>query len=385
MLRRFFNKTHSKCRLEGKCSGCEWITTPFNTQHRQLQNEARQLIEEYQLEWTFEIPITECGSTGERIVTDLSFQRTGSGHVLGLYDMERENILSITECPALVPELQDLVKELDNHPPPIERASIRLRVNPHGQRGLWIDASNLDIRTLLNERTWLKHWMQDAHIEMGQRRKYVQTLGDGLSLEAPLQRQWFSTFHPINNQEYPLWSVVGGFSQPSVKGTKILIGKIFSLIEHHSLQNRWLEFGAGAGTFTLPLSTMVSSIVATETSKLAREALNTASKHAKCTNITVSPINLQRNSAQSVALIEQADTLLVDPPRSGLTHTLNTIESSSSRPLHIVYVSCYGRTLFKDGEALRKLGYKLVHLEGVDQFPNTPHCEWVSLWKHSEA
>ena len=385
MFRRFFNNTHTKCPLEGKCSGCEWLTTPFNTQHHQLQHVARKLIEEYNIQWNAEIPIAECGTTGERIVTDLSFQRTDSGHVLGLYDMDREQILSIKECPALVPELQDLLKELNQYPPPIDRASIRLRINPHGQRGLWIDASNLDIRTLLNERKWLKYWMQDAHIEMGQRRKYVQTLGDGLSLEAPMQRQWFSTFHPIDNREYPLWSVVGGFSQPSVKGVKVLVAKIFTLIQQHSLQDRWLEFGSGAGTFTIPISTMVSSIVATETSKLAREGLVTAAKMAKCSNISVSPLNLQRCTQQSVELIEQSDTLLVDPPRSGLTHTLNTLRSATRRPKHIVYVSCYGRTLFKDGVELQRLGYQLVHIEGVDQFPNTPHCEWVSLWKQTET
>lgn len=385
MLKRFFNKTHSKCALEGKCSGCEWITSALNTQHRQLQQEAQNLIESYNIRWNDEVPITECGSTGERIVTDVSYQRLDSGHVLGLYDMDREHIVSIKDCPALVPELQELLKELDKHPPPIERASIRLRINPHGHRGLWIDASNLDIRTLLNEKKWLKHWMQDAHIEMGQRRKYVQTLGDGLSLEAPLQRQWFSTFHPLEGHEYPLWSVVGGFSQPSVKGTKVLVAKLFALVQQHNLHNRWLEFGAGAGTFTLPLSRIVSSIVATETSKLARDGLSKAAKQAKCTNITISSINLQRNTPESVELMQQADTLLVDPPRSGLTHTLNTLQTSNPRPTHILYVSCYGRTLFKDGAELQRLGYELVHIEGIDQFPNTPHCEWISIWKQSET
>jgi 23S rRNA (uracil1939-C5)-methyltransferase len=57
-----------------------------------------------------------------------------------------------------------------------------------------------------------------------------------------------------------------------------------------------------------------------------------------------------------------------------------TLAKASRKPDTIVYVSCHAQTLIKDGMNLMELGYQLRHIEGVDQFPNTPHCEWVTLW-----
>ena len=99
--------------------------------------------------------------------------------------------------------------------------------------------------------------------------------------------------------------------------------------------------------------------------------------------MTVSPLNIQRQTEQSIELVEQADGLFVDPPRSGLGHTIQTLEKVEDKPHYILYVSCHGRTLCMDGQAFQSMGYTLDYIEGVDQFPHTPHCEWISLWKRT--
>ena len=211
-----------------KCVNCVWINHSLN---RQIQTKTKlmtSLLNESMIQHDVTINIQECGKLSQRIVTEVSFQRDGNHHHLGQYDVDQDLIQPIRECTALDEDLLAFVNDLDDNPPPIDSAGIRMRINPHGQRGLWIDASNMDIRILLNQQHWLKHWMQSVHVEMGQQRKYVQALGQGLSLEAPMLRNWFSTFNPIEDTEFSLWSVVGSDSQPSVRGTKILLQKVLN-------------------------------------------------------------------------------------------------------------------------------------------------------------
>ncbi len=383
MLSSLFGKKSNLCPLANQCSGCEWITTPLSTQQINKATEMTNLLLEYDIPHSEKITVASLGVSAERLFVDLSFERVGDQAILGLYDIEREHLVDIGRCPATTKDVQDLIEALRDDPPPIDRASFRLRVNPHGQWGLWIDAANIDIRTLLNEARWLTRWMDKAHIELGQRRKYLQQSNQRLKLEAPFLRHWFSTYLPSTNQQFILWSVVGGFSQPSTKGVKYLVQQIERLMQPYSDLGTWLEFGSGSGTFTLPLSHLVQKVIATESSPLARKALTQALKHHKVENVVVSPLNIQRQTKASVELLEQADAMLVDPPRSGLGHTLQTIEKATRKPQVILYVSCHGRTLCKDGQQLRTMGYALQQIQGIDQFPNTPHCEWISVWVHN--
>jgi 23S rRNA (uracil1939-C5)-methyltransferase len=80
-------------------------------------------------------------------------------------------------------------------------------------------------------------------------------------------------------------------------------------------------------------------------------------------------------------LVERAgrpDTLIVDPPRSGLSQKVvrRIIETG---PRRIVYVSCNPTTLAPNAAQLVEAGYALRRVRPVDMFPQTPHIECVAL------
>lgn len=193
----FNRRPQNSCPKAGICSGCEWITTPRSQQLQQKKSHFQQLwLHEGLPNFSERLAILDIGKQELRVVCDLSFQRNHPTSTLGFFDMDREKLIDIDACPALVPDLQNFVQDLASNPPPIDRASFRLRVNQHGQRGMWIDAANIDIRTLLNEKRWLRKWMKDAHIEMGQKRKYVLDTPLEILLDDPILRSWFSTYSP---------------------------------------------------------------------------------------------------------------------------------------------------------------------------------------------
>src|SRR5947208_4555326 len=80
-------------------------------------------------------------------------------------------------------------------------------------------------------------------------------------------------------------------------------------------------------------------------------------------------------------LVERAGrphTVLVDPPRSGLSQKVvrRIIEAG---PRRIVYVSCNPTTLAPNAAQLVESGYALKRVRPVDMFPQTPHIECVAL------
>lgn len=81
---------------------------------------------------------------------------------------------------------------------------------------------------------------------------------------------------------------------------------------------------------------------------------------------------LQRRSVQ------RTDTLLLDPPRTGLsTEAMSgTIGLKAGR---VVYLSCDPATLARDVKRFVEAGYHLDHIEAFDLFPNTAHIETLAV------
>jgi 23S rRNA (uracil1939-C5)-methyltransferase len=84
-------------------------------------------------------------------------------------------------------------------------------------------------------------------------------------------------------------------------------------------------------------------------------------------------------------LVQEAgrpDTVVVDPPRSGLSQKVvrRIIEAA---PRRIVYVSCNPTTLAPNAAQLVEAGYRFVRVRPVDMFPQTPHIECVALLERS--
>ena len=79
-------------------------------------------------------------------------------------------------------------------------------------------------------------------------------------------------------------------------------------------------------------------------------------------------------------LRDTADTIIVDPPRSGISReAMDAIARLGAG--RIVYVSCDPPTMARDARRLLDGGYRLVSLRGFDLFPNTPHVESVGVFE----
>ena len=69
-----------------------------------------------------------------------------------------------------------------------------------------------------------------------------------------------------------------------------------------------------------------------------------------------------------------ADAVIVDPPRSGLSDTV--VNALNEHPVDLLlYVSCHPATLARDLAKLHGGAYQMKSVQAFDMFPQTPHVE----------
>jgi 23S rRNA (uracil1939-C5)-methyltransferase len=82
--------------------------------------------------------------------------------------------------------------------------------------------------------------------------------------------------------------------------------------------------------------------------------------------------------ALATARLTRETTVVVDPPRTGLSKPVAAALAAS--PLsRIVYVSCDVATLARDLKVFTAAGFEVVELAGFDLFPNTAHVEMLAV------
>lgn len=131
---------------------------------------------------------------------------------------------------------------------------------------------------------------------------------------------------------------------------------------------------AGVGLFTLPLSRRYKRVGAVEGDRIAARYLRQ--------NLNDSAMGDGKNEIENVSvegwienLPPQADRVIIDPPRTGLTAVVR-LALIDRRPRRLTYVSCHAATLARDLKSLLR-GFVIESITFLDLFPQTGHLETV--------
>jgi len=157
-----------------------------------------------------------------------------------------------------------------------------------------------------------------------------------------------------------------------------LVGRLVEAVVRAAGRGRAaLELYAGSGLLTGALARGFGRVVAVEGNPVAAADLR---RNVARTG--------QRGVEVRAAAVEDAlpalagfrfDCAVVDPPRSGLGARARE-GLLRLAPARVVYVSCHPAALARDLRLLSQTGgYRLVGVEGLDLFPQTPHLESVAV------
>lgn len=347
------------CRHQNQCNGCSKLELPLDAQRtnkiQQLQEAAGVPVE-----------LVDGPALHFRDRTDLTLTEGR----LGFYDKSRD-IFRLEKCEIYSPELQSFYDDFARDLPAIKKGSLRLRTGLNNERGLWLDFANTDIKSLLDDGKWLHSLLEkNIEIEIGQKKKRLETTPEGLKLKNPKMKPWFSTIE--GEKEIPLQCFVSSFTQPSRRWNAIMMKVFLKNLPAQKL--KWLEVGSGIGNFTRALLHRGDTVVAVENDAYAVEALRENTKD-------YGP-EIHAHDYQRINLGQSYDAILCDPPRSGLGRLTDAILDKP--PQFLFYVSCDLDSWKRDmGNLDSGLGkkFRLDKLLLIDQFPHTPRAELLSVFQ----
>ena len=139
-----------------------------------------------------------------------------------------------------------------------------------------------------------------------------------------------------------------------------------------------LDLYCGIGTIGLSIASPETHLIGIE---IIPEAIEDAKINAKENGMVHAHFYASDASdAQAILKKEslQADAVIVDPPRKGLSPAVIDYLGKLS-PSRIVYISCDPDTLARDIVRFRAVGYDTDFVQPVDLFSRTGHCECVTL------
>jgi len=157
----------------------------------------------------------------------------------------------------------------------------------------------------------------------------------------------------------------------------LLTDRLFDEVRNH-VSGLLFDLYCGTGVIGLIAAGQAERIVGVDS---VEENIRVAQRNAERNGITNASYHLD-NTNHFLAFHEGPvpDTVIVDPPRSGLAPKLIRKLNRLAAP-KIVYVSCNPTTFLADLEQFE--GYELKQATAFDMFPQTPHVEMVTLLERS--
>lgn len=164
------------------------------------------------------------------------------------------------------------------------------------------------------------------------------------------------------------------FFQVNSEQAEVMVDKVIEglQLDEHSLV---ADLYSGAGTFSIALAKRVDDVFAVES---AASSVRDLRRNAESNDVWIDVIG--GDTARELPTLGGLDALVVDPPRAGLAE--GVAESiAAAGPRRVAYVSCNPATWARDVTRLEACGYRLVKADPIDLFPQTYHCELVSIFE----
>ena len=332
------------CPFFGLCGGCESHDIPIDEYLKMKMNKIKEALAHKAIQCHIN-PIISIPDKTRRRVTF-----TYNSHCFGFNKKKSHQLIDITQCRLLVPELEDLILPLKE---------LSQKIGNSGKVSVLMTDIGADIS-----------FSMAPQKDKKKKKKFldVNTLEEisFFCQKNPVVRFVFNG--EIIFQAVQLSTPSHVFLQPSVMGEETLVRLV---LENLKNAHKVFDLFCGLGTFTIPIHQAGIKVkgfdITTETiAFLQRKGIS-----AEVRDLFRNPLSIEELNA--------ADTIVLDPARSG-AHALCQNLALSNVP-KIVMVSCNPSTFARDARTLINGGYRLVQITPVDQFIFSSHLELVGIFE----
>ncbi|MCQ2562140.1 MAG: hypothetical protein MJ158_00770 [Alphaproteobacteria bacterium] len=307
----------NKCPFFNICGGCDFDFTDENYKQQKLSVLPH-------------IDITDSviwGEFGQRRRADFAFD---DKH-FGFYKKQSKDIIDISKCMNIVPEINDIIPYLSKLPW-CGTGSVLVTLCENG-----IDVSvSADIPFFNTE---LKNAIEKLPNNI------IRFCWNGKII-----RNYITPI--INFDDNTVEYTINAFLQPTKQTEKALRDLV---IKHCINAKRVVDLFCGLGNFTFATKATGYDIVGNGIKR----------------DLFKKPLTAKQ--------LNNFDVIIMDPPRGGAL--AQTKEITKSNVKRIIYVSCNPNTFLRDKNLLCNAGYKITYITAVDQFVGSVHWEIFSVFE----
>lgn len=339
------NRVIPKCPYYNICGGCHIMHENYEKQLEFKEQKVKELLERFtRINDINFYPIVYNQQFNYRNKIILH----GNNNQLGFYKEKTHDIVPINECIITNTKINNIYKNIQNY----------LQENKNNY------VKNIMFRTTSLNETMI---VLEGKIEED---KIIQILNnvDTIYLNNKLIKG--NPYIVENIFDIKFYIYPTSFFQVNYEMMKVMYKLV---MDFHKDKNyhKVLDLYCGTGTIGMLVSKYVEEVVGVELEKSSIDSANLCKELNNIENIKF----IQGRVEDNIDFFKEIDSIIVDPPRSGLDkHTIETILKLS--PKTISYISCDPATLARDLKMLLT-DYNVLEVHPIDMFPNTYHVENV--------
>lgn len=340
------DRIEAKCKYYNICGGCQLMHIKEEKQEEFKKEKIEEILKKF-LNYNKDvndIVFSKNFNYRNKVVLHIKDNK------LGFYKNKTNELIEIDKCLLLNPVINDLISYLKKYIELKDIEKITIKVgNKTNEVMLIIDGSIAKYQNLLE--------IVDVLI---------------INEKVMTTKDYITSY--IGNKKYIIKR--NSFFQVNYDISTRMYNKVKDVIVKEKSKNV-LDLYCGTGTIGIYISDVVSKITGIEVVSDAIESANTNKKINNVENIEF--ILGKVEDKLDFISNNNIDTVIVDPPRSGLHKKVIPILEKIS-PKTIIYVSCDPITMARDINLLSN-NYELVEVTPYDMFPNTYHVECVCVLK----
>lgn len=365
IVQKSAHRQQPSCKHYHVCGGCQMQHIPLTMQREAKQKSLFQRLQKLQNEQIDFQPMIIGKDQGYRRRARLSIAIQKNQLVVGFRQAHSQDIVPLSECDVLEPELNQLLPSLQ----------ILL--------GKWKQQKKLGHLELVKatngialflrhigeicqeDRMALMHFAQDEKLML-----FVMSEKDHIE-------QWYGDAPYYKIGGLTLYFSIRDFIQINAELNNQMVETAVDWLELNQ-DDHVLDLFCGMGNFTLPIAQKAKSVVGIEgVEEMVQQAILNATVN-EISNAHFYQTDLDQPFIAQPWAKKQFNKVLLDPARHGALFALDHLCALS--PSRIVYVSCNPATLVRDAEKLITHGYHIAKSAMIDMFPHTGHLESISLF-----
>ena len=388
-------ETADVCPHFGLCGGCMYLSVPYNEQLKLKEQMVYKLFDDAEITGFEKLPIkgspVEHGYRNKMEYTFGDTEKDGPT-TLGMHKKGRSfDIVTVDKCKIVHDDFNKILSltleyfkgkgiphyNKKKHEGYLRHFVVRRGVHTGELMVNLITSSQLDI-DLSNYKEMLLSLELESEIV-----SLLHTVNDDLADAVKCDEM-----RVLHGRDHIFEEVLGlrfkispfSFFQTNTKGAE----ELYSVTREFAGESDGktiFDLYSGTGTIGQILSKNAKKVIGIE---LIEEAVDAANENTGLNGIENCTFIAGDVSKKVSEIAEKPDTIVIDPPRSGvMPKAVSDIISFGAKEL--VYVSCNPKSLVENLKDFQSAGYVIEKVMPVDMFPHTPHCETVVSLKRKHS